>query len=323
MSERDFAALSFSTEDFPERERLAMLREHYGRTVLKAEIEAAEGVPFEARIASHILPDLHLLAGTLSPARITRTREHTADGNDDLALVVSRTGTIAVTSRGRETLLGQGEAVLTSSEDETTFERFSTGDSFSLRIPRSVLLPLVIDLDDAIMRPIPQDSGALRLLTAYAGALMDESSLATSPLRQLAVAHLHDLLALALGAPRDVAELANGRGVKAARLREAKAYIASNSSRKDISIVSAATHLGVTPRYLQRLFEADGSTFSSFLLGHRLKRAHRLLCEPQFAELAVSSIAYDVGFGDLSYFNRCFRRIYGVTPSDVRKVGAK
>ena len=323
MSERDFATLSFSTEDFPEHERLAMLREHYGRTVLKAEIEAAEGVPFEARIASHILPDLHLLAGTLSPARITRTREQTADGNDDLALVVSRTGTMAVTSRGRQALLGQGEAVLTSSEDETTFERFSTGDSFSLRIPRSVLLPLVIDLDEAIMRPIPQESGALRLLTAYAGALMDESSLATSPLRQLAVAHLHDLLALALGAPRDVAELANGRGVKAARLREAKAYIASNSSRKDISIMSAATHLGVTPRYLQRLFEADGSTFSSFLLGHRLKRAHRLLCEPQFAELAVSSIAHDVGFGDLSYFNRCFRRVYGVTPSEARKDGAK
>ena len=280
-------------------------------------------MPFEARIASHILPNLHLLAGTLSPARITRTREHTADGNDDLALVVSRTGTIAVTSRGRETLLGQGEAVLTSSEDETTFERFSTGNSFSLRIPRSVLLPLVIDLDDAVMRPILQDSGALRLLTAYAGTLMDESSLATSPLRQLAVAHLHDLLALVLGAPRDVAELAKGRGVKAAQLREAKAYIASNSSRKDISIASAATHLGVTPRYLQRLFEADGTTFSFFLLGQRLKRAHRLLCEPQFAELAVSSIAYDVGFGDLSYFNRCFRRVYGVTPSEVRNGGAK
>jgi AraC-like DNA-binding protein len=323
MSEREFATLSFSTEEFPERERLAMLREHYGRTVLKAEIEPAEGVPFEARIASHILPDLHLLAGTLSPARITRTREHTADGNDDLALVVSRTGTIAVTSRGRQTLLDPGEAVLTSSEDGTAFERFSTGDSFSLRIPRSVLLPLVIDLDDAIMRLIPRDSGALRLLTAYAGTLMDESSLATSPLRELAVAHLHDLLALALGAPRDVAGLARGRGVKAARLREAKAYIASNSYRHDLSVASAATHLGVTLRYLQRLFEADGTTFSSFLLGQRLKRAHRLLCEPQFAELAVSSIAYDVGFGDLSYFNRCFRRVYGVTPSEVRKGGAK
>jgi len=40
-----------------------------------------------------------------------------------------------------------------------------------------------------------------------------------------------------------------------------------------------------------------------------------MLSEPQFSERPVSAIAYDVGFGDLSYFNRCFRRAYGVTPS--------
>jgi AraC-like DNA-binding protein len=43
-----------------------------------------------------------------------------------------------------------------------------------------------------------------------------------------------------------------------------------------------------------------------------------MLREPGYAERTVSSIAYDVGFGDLSYFNRCFRRTYGATPSDVR-----
>jgi AraC-like DNA-binding protein len=32
----------------------------------------------------------------------------------------------------------------------------------------------------------------------------------------------------------------------------------------------------------------------------------------------VSSIALDAGFGDISYFNRAFRRRYGATPSDVR-----
>ena len=31
-------------------------------------------------------------------------------------------------------------------------------------------------------------------------------------------------------------------------------------------------------------------------------------------------IAYDVGFGDLSYFNRVFRRRYGATPSDIRQL---
>ena len=322
-AERGFARLSFSTDDFPESERVAMLREHYGRTVLKAEIEPAAGEAFEARIASHVLPDLHLLAGTLSAARITRTQAQTVDGNDDLALVLSRTGTIAISSRGRDILLREGEAVLTSSTDVTSFERFATGDSFSLRIPRAALSPLVLDVDDAIMRRVPRDSAALRLLTGYARTLMHENALATPALRQLAVGHLHDLLALTLGPTLEVADIARRRGVRAARLREAKLHIAGNSWRQDISIVTVAGHLGVTPRYLQRLFEVDGTTFSAFLLGQRLKRAHRMLSEAQFAERSVSSIAYDVGFGDLSYFNRCFRRAYGVTPSGVRNRDAR
>ena len=74
----------------------------------------------------------------------------------------------------------------------------------------------------------------------------------------------------------------------------------------------------MTPRYVQRLFEADGTTFSEFLIGQRLARAHRLLCEPESSHAAISTIAYDVGFGDLSYFNRRFRRRYGLTPREVR-----
>ena len=74
----------------------------------------------------------------------------------------------------------------------------------------------------------------------------------------------------------------------------------------------------MTPRYVQRLFEAEGTTFSEFLLQQRLARAHRLLCEPEASAAAISTIAYDVGFGDLSYFNRRFRRKFGMTPREVR-----
>ncbi len=106
--------------------------------------------------------------------------------------------------------------------------------------------------------------------------------------------------------------------MRAARLKFAKAYIVEHSHRRDTSIGTLAASLNVTPRYLQRLFEAEGTTFSEYLMAQRLARAHGLLCEPGASHTTISTIAYDVGFGDLSYFNRRFRRQYGLTPREVR-----
>jgi AraC-like DNA-binding protein len=54
------------------------------------------------------------------------------------------------------------------------------------------------------------------------------------------------------------------------------------------------------------------------VLAQRLKLAHRMLIDRRLSERTVSSVALDAGFGDISYFNRAFRRRYGATPSDVR-----
>jgi AraC-like DNA-binding protein len=313
----------FSTDDLPAKDRVAMWREHFGRTALRVEIEPTEESSFEACVTSHILPGLHVLLAKLSAARITRTRELIADGNDDLILVVNRSGNIAVSGRGREVLLREGDALLRSSDEVTVFERRSHGDSLTFRIPRSILSSLVVDVDGAIMRLIPRQSEALKLLAGYTMALIDEHALATPRLQDLVVSHVSDLAALTLGATRDAASTAKVRGMPAARLRAAKTYIIENSGRRDLSIGMVAAHLGVTPRYLQRLFEAEGQTFSAWLLSQRLVRAHDMLCKPQFAKQAVSAIAYDVGFGDLSYFNRCFRRVYSATPRDVREAASK
>jgi AraC-like DNA-binding protein len=46
--------------------------------------------------------------------------------------------------------------------------------------------------------------------------------------------------------------------------------------------------------------------------------AHRMLIDPRFADRTVSSVAFEIGFGDISYFNRTFRQLYGATPTDER-----
>jgi len=312
----------FSTADLPERDRVAIWREHYARTALRLDIEPVSDASFECALVTRALPGVQLLDAAMSAVRITRTREFVADGNDDLALIVNQQGAFMGSARGREVTLGEGDALLISSDDVGVFERRCRGGSFSLRIPRSYLSSIV-DVDDAVMHLIPRHTEALRLLIGYAKPLVDDLPLDTPRLRQTVAAHLHDLVALALGATRDAADAARGRGVRAARLKLAKAYVADNASRRDLSVGAVAAHLGVTPRYVQRLFEDEGSTFSTFLLERRLLRARRMLTAPRFAQRAVSAIAYDVGFNDLSYFNRCFKQQYGATPRDIRNTAAE
>ena len=52
------------------------------------------------------------------------------------------------------------------------------------------------------------------------------------------------------------------------------------------------------------------------LLELRLRKAAQLLARP--AGRRISDIAFDCGFNDLSYFNRCFRRRFGLTPTAAR-----
>jgi AraC-like DNA-binding protein len=137
-------------------------------------------------------------------------------------------------------------------------------------------------------------------------------------LRRLVTTHVHDLVVLTLGGMREAAELACGRGLRAARLSAVKADIANRLANEGLTVTDIASRQGVTPRYVQMLFEAEGTTFSEYTREKRLARAHRMLNDPALSDQTISAIALDAGFGNLSYFNRVFRRSYGVTPSDVR-----
>jgi AraC-like DNA-binding protein len=309
--------LEFSTDGVPEKDRAAFWREHYGHVMLRVDMEPAADMLFEARNRCLSLPGLQLMEGSSSPVRISRSGQYLADGNDDVVLALNRSGSVIISSGGREHSLRDGEAIVVSGGEAASYHRTSFGKSLALRVPRTMFESTVVSLDDALMRPIPADRGPLKLMEDYAGWLLNAGNI-DHQLLNLSVRHIQDLLALTIGPTSDFADTARTRGLRAARLKLAKSFIVAHSHRRDLSVGAVAASLSVTPRYVQRLFEADGTTFSEFLTGQRLARAHRLLCEPSSGPTAISTIAYDVGFGDLSYFNRCFRRQYGVTPREVR-----
>jgi hypothetical protein len=254
--------VEFSTDHLPERDRISYWREHYGQVMLRVDLEPVRDIAFEARMSSMTLPGLQLMEASSSPAVISRSGEYLADGNDDIMLAINRMGAAMISSGGRQQSLRAHEAILLSGSEAASFHRTTLGRSLTLRVPRAILESDVTGVDDRLMRPIPGDHGALKLLGYYTGWLLDAGASMDSKLLNLSVRHVHDLLTLAIGPTADFAETARTRGLRAARLKLAKSYIVAHSHRRDTSVASVAANLSVTPRYVQRLFEADGTTFS-------------------------------------------------------------
>ena len=66
--------------------------------------------------------------------------------------------------------------------------------------------------------------------------------------------------------------------------------------------------------------DAFGMTFRDYVVRLRLKEAGRLLQNPQ---ASVTEVAYTVGFNDISYFSRMFKRHFGVSPSAMHELAAE
>jgi transcriptional regulator GlxA family with amidase domain len=127
-----------------------------------------------------------------------------------------------------------------------------------------------------------------------------------------------DLVVLALGASGDAAELARFRGLRAARLQQLIAEIRANFTDPAFSTDAIAGKLRVTARYVQHVLHETGTTFHERVLELRLQRARAMLTDPRYDRLKVVDIAEACGFNEVSYFNRCFRRRFGDTPTQYR-----
>ncbi len=318
----------FSTTEIPERDRVAVFREVFGPC---AAIDITPlGGECRAEIEWHVLPGAGVLWSGNSAHRfmwggnIPRRIGNSGDlgKSDDDCVITWAMKPALYRQLGKEATVDAGSAVLMSCVDKAMVEHPLAMDYVTLKLPRSTLKPLVGGLEDAFMRAVPAETDALRLLNSYLATLRTYQD-AGSELRRAMVLHICDLIALAFGTTRDVAELAGRRGLRAARLEAVKTDINANLTSRDLSVAAVALRQGVTPRYVHMLFDGEGTTFSQYVLSARLAYARRMLLDPSHAHQSIGAIAYASGFGDLSHFNHAFRRRYGATPSEVRRERAR
>jgi AraC-like DNA-binding protein len=292
-----------------------MFCEGFARQVLRLQVEPKITVPFRASMSVCRLPGLLYVSQTFSPVAINRTKELTRDGDDRFVMFLADSP-ILFRQTGRECELSAGSAVAKLHAVPGGVALPAGGEFSSLIIPATAL-SMLREREDCLGRPLPAHSPALLLLRNYLEGLRRVPLTGAPDAERLAAIQVYDLVALVLGATREAAEIAKGRGIAAAHLQVIKRYIVENLGIA-LSLASVAARYRITPRYVQKLFERERMSFTEFVRDQRLESAHRMLWSPRFAQMNIAEIAYQAGFNDLSHFNRSFRARYGATPSDVR-----
>jgi AraC-like DNA-binding protein len=322
----DFRSFRFSTGGLPPRRRLSSWNDAaFGsplpRRILSPPLVSAD--PFDVEIACHAIgasgAGVCVIRAALAPGgKAQRTPALLSDGNDDVILHVHQSGRRIVSQFGREASIGAGGGLLTSNADASTTVLPGPARYIGIAVPRRLMTASAPATEDAFLRPLRSDTGVLRLLVRYLDIFDDNLAEWKPELCHSVATHIQDLCALAVGAGGEAADVAERRGLRAARLRAIKADIVRNLEDVNLRATGIAMRQGVTTRYIHRLFENEGATLSQFIRRQRLMRVHRALTDPRHDDRTIASIAYDAGFGDLSTFNREFRRHFAATPSDVR-----
>lgn len=100
--------------------------------------------------------------------------------------------------------------------------------------------------------------------------------------------------------------------------KEIEGYVREHLSR-DITLKEVANRFAYSPNYFGVLFRDQvGVSFNDFLVDLRMKRAKEMLATQRFKIYEVADL---VGYKSLTYFTRMFKKAYGMTPGDYKKLG--
>ena len=88
--------------------------------------------------------------------------------------------------------------------------------------------------------------------------------------------------------------------------------------RADAKLRQVAAAIGVSTRYLHRVFEAAENSVSASIRARRLQRAHEDLTDRRLRQRSIAEIASRNGFANQSSFATCFKKEFGVSPRTVR-----
>ena len=304
----------WSTGDVAPRKSLEYWNRIFAENVLRLDISSHARSHFVGRVVGAGL-------GRTQIYFITAESDQKADhghacvaqrGDDSLCLIHIRCGGFHFETQGRSVDLMVGDCMLLDSKQLFRFSLPNSSAALIVRITADWLRRWIPQFEDVAGIRIDGSRGWGQTLS-HALSNVDPMHVAELALPGSTVAdQLGGLLTLAVDTN---APAAAGCHRLWQRVRRTMRDICLTG---DLDPGLVAAQIGISKRYLHKLFAAAGTTFRRELYDLRIAEGERLLMLPHGKRLSVTEIALACGFYDASHFARQFRLRHGSSPGAYR-----
>lgn len=309
--------VAMTTKDLAEKKAIEVWQESIGVLYDVRLRNGAERFHFQAdayHLGEIVLTGYQCVAHSFdrSRARIGR------DGLDHITLQVCNRGSHGKRDGGSGGQAKPGD-LLIADLAQAQATGASDFDSLNLTIPRRLLAPLLKAPDEHNLRLIPGSAPLAALFRNHLNALYLGAPGMSHHQADMIVRPTIELAAAALNGS---AAEENVASIRSALTRQISRYIDDHIAEPALSAETIAAAFGISTRKLFYLFEAHGGV-SSYVTRGRLRRARAMLADPAQHGRSTAEIAESCGFAYRTNFVRAFRKLFGVTPREVRAHAAE
>jgi AraC-like DNA-binding protein len=285
-------------------------------TFVEHECRASVRGPFVGEISSICADDVGFSILRSRGQTVSRAADNIRhDGKELVLFVLQLEGTCGLQQDGRETRLDTHDLACLDTSRPYRLDLSSSFQQLVVQVPRSAIRNEIGETSRFVARKISPQTAIGKLVVPFL-----RHSVATlgelPPTQRTGISTASKaLLTTAFSDFVFDHTISAGRDIIACR---ARAIIESRLHDPDLTIDAIAKATSVSLRYLQEIFQHQGTTISSFLWDRRIEHARRQLENPRLPEKPISQIAFACGFTDVAHFSKRFKLAYQVTPTEFR-----
>lgn len=310
-----------STAGLRQHDKFGYWQDVVCRALVDLECRPMSGMAFEASVEGSRLEGLSVARIEASAHRVERQPSAIARASEEsLIFNFVLSGVAMAQQDGRSVVLRAGDGAVCDAQRPYSLRFDDTFKIVTIKLARSAIAHRAGSIHRITATSFGESSQMCPILFGYLVSFSKQASLLPPAASEKVVRNFTELLAAALdevilASPLPLSEY------RATALMRVRDFVERHLDVCELDTAMVSTALNLSPRYINKLFEAENTSLTRYIWRRRLERAAADLQDPARAGLGISAIAMAHGFNDLSHFSRAFRQRFDLSPRAYRASG--